>query len=103
MQQTLTKVKNLEKFLQKHGEDPFLSNSISKMLDYKMQEYDDEIKKLNRELKKFERKYKKDSSVFFKEFSGGVAGDDLDFIEWSSLYQMRNGLLDKKTALKGKM
>ncbi len=67
-----------------------------------MEKYNKEIKGLDRELKKFERKYKKESSVFFKAFKEGMAGDDMDFIEWSSLYQMRNGLLEKKTALKGK-
>lgn len=103
MEQTLLKVKNLEKFIKKHGDDPFMSKTISKMIDYKLQNCDEEIKDLNRELKKFERKYKKESSVFFKEFKEGMTGDDMDFIEWSSLYQMRIGLLEKKTALKGKM
>ena len=73
-----------------------------KMLNYKIQKYDDEIKKLNRELKRFERKYEKNSSAFFKEFQEGRIGDDMDFIEWSSLYQMRNRLLEKKTVLEGK-
>jgi hypothetical protein len=67
-----------------------------KYLGYKMEEHDEEIKTLNKELKTFEHKYKKDSSEFIKEFKEGVASDDMDFIEWSSLYQMRNGLLDKR-------
>lgn len=102
MEQTLAKVKNLEKFIQKHGEDTFFSQSISKMLDYKIQNYEEEIKRLNRELKKYERKYKRDSSVFFKEFKKGKTGDDMNLIEWSSLYQMRKRLLEKMAELKGK-
>lgn len=99
MQQTLTKVKNLEKFIQKHGEDSVISQTITKMLDYKMQKYDEEINRLNKDLKKYERKFKKESSVFFDEFNKGRLGDDMDFIEWSSLYQMRSNLLKKKTEL----
>ncbi|HHT9125645.1 MAG TPA: hypothetical protein ACFYD6_07475 [Candidatus Brocadiia bacterium] len=102
MKQALSKVKNLEKFIQKHGEDPFFSQTISKMLDYRIQKYDEEIKKLSRELKKFEHKYKKTSSAFFNEFQEGRLGDDMDFVEWSSLYQIRNRLVEKKTALEGK-
>lgn len=102
MKQTLSKVKNLEKFIQEHGEDTFFSQTISKMLNYRIQKYDEEIKKLNRELKKFERKYKKTSSSFFNEFQEGRLGDGMNFVEWSSLYQMRNRLIEKKTALKGK-
>lgn len=101
MAPTLLKVKNLEKFIKKHGEDTFISQTISKMLTYKIQKYEEEIGRLNRELKRFERTYKKESSVFFKEFKAGKMGDDMDFIEWSSLYQMCNRLLEKKGELEG--
>jgi uncharacterized protein with HEPN domain len=99
MQQTLSKVKTLEKFIRKHGEDAFISQTIAKLLEYKLQEYDEKVKRLSKDLKKFERIYKKDSSVFFKEFKEGRLGDNMDFIEWSSLYQMRNRLLQEKTEL----
>ncbi|MBE9575054.1 MAG: hypothetical protein IMF20_08015 [Proteobacteria bacterium] len=54
MEQTLSKVKNLEKFIQKHGEDAFISQTISKMLAYRVQEYKEEIKRLDKALRKFE-------------------------------------------------
>ena len=57
MKRTLSKVKNLEKFIEKHGDDPFISQSISKMLDYKIKNYEAEIKKLDKELKMFEHTY----------------------------------------------
>ena len=99
MAQTLLKVKNLERFIKKHGEDPFISQTISKMLTYKIQKYKEHIGRLNRELKRFEQTYKKESSIFFKEFKAGKLDDNMDFIEWSSLYQMRNRLLEKKVEL----
>lgn len=102
MKQTLLKVKNLEKFIEKHGEDTFISQSISKILDYKIAKYEEKIKRFNKELKVFERAYGMKSSVFFKKFSEGKMGDDMDFIEWSSVYQMRNRLIEKKVELEGK-
>ncbi|HJW85212.1 MAG TPA: hypothetical protein VJ440_01085 [Candidatus Brocadiaceae bacterium] len=42
------------------------------------------------------------SSVFFKKFSEGELGDDMDFIEWSSLYQIHSRLSEKKVELEGK-
>lgn len=102
MKQTLLKVKNLEKFIEKHGEDTFISQSISKMLDYKIAKYEEKIKRFNKELKVFERAYGMKSSVFFKKFSEGKMGDDMDFIEWSSLYQIHNRFLGKKVELEGK-
>lgn len=101
MQETLIKVKHLEKFLQKHGEDPFIFQTISKMLIYKINKYNEEINKLDKELKKFEHTYKKISSIFFKEFNEGKLGDDINFVEWASLYQMRKHLFEKKIELEG--
>ncbi|HHT9146153.1 MAG: hypothetical protein Q7J76_09785 [Candidatus Brocadiaceae bacterium] len=57
---------------------------------------------MNKELKAFERAYGVKSSVFFKKFSEGKMGDDMDFIEWSSIYQMHNRLIEKKLELEGK-
>lgn len=102
MQQTLLKVKNLEKFIQKHGDDTFISQTISKIMDYKTHKYNEEIKRLDKELKRFERNHKKESSVFLKEFKEGKLGDKMDFVEWASLYRMRNRLLEKKAELEVK-
>ena len=59
MQQTLAKVKNLEKFIEKHGDDSVISQTITKMLDYKIQKYDEEINRFDKTLKKYERNTKK--------------------------------------------
>ncbi|MFA4829619.1 MAG: hypothetical protein WC855_09525 [Thermodesulfovibrionales bacterium] len=99
MQQTLLKVKNLEKFIQKHGDDTFISQTISKIMDYKIHKYSEEIKRLDKELKRFERNNKKESAVFFKAFKEGKLGDKMDFVEWASLYRMRNRLFEKKAEL----
>jgi len=72
------------------------------MLDYKIKHYEVEIQRLYKELKTFERAYGMKSSVFFRKFSEGRLGDDIDFIEWSSLYQMYNRLVGKKVELEGK-
>jgi hypothetical protein len=103
MRQTLSKVKTLERFVKKYGDDAMISQTITKMLDYHLQKYNEQLKKLERDLERFERIYGKDSSVFFKEFEDGKLGDNMDFVEWSSIYQMRNNLLEKKRELEDKM
>ncbi len=70
------------------------------MLAYKAQNYANEIERLNGHLKKFEQAYEKDSQVFYIEFKEGKLGDEMDFIEWSSLYRIRNSLLEKKKSSK---
>jgi hypothetical protein len=101
MQPAIAKVKNLEKFIRKYGEDKLFSRSISKMFDYRIRKYSEEIKKMDVYLSRFEKTYKKKSSSFFREFSAGLLGDDLDFVEWASFYQMRERLIEKKAELEG--
>ena len=55
MNKTLAKVKNLEQFITKHGDDALISRTISKILSCKIQQCDSEIRKLGRELRRFER------------------------------------------------
>lgn len=99
MNKTLAKVKGLEQFLRKHGDDVLISQTLSKMLQYRVRQFEKEIKKLDEELKRFEHLHFKKSSDFFREFSEGLLGDDMDLVEWASLYQMRRHLLEKKAEL----
>ena len=103
MTQTLTKakIKKQEKFIKEFGDDELVASSISKMMDYKLVKYEEEIKMLDKELRHFERTYKKESSVFIKEFMAGRQGDDMDFVEWASLYRMRQRLAERKAKLEG--
>jgi hypothetical protein len=99
MSGTLAKIKNLDQFIQKHGEDALIAETITKMLEYKIQQYQKEINRLNREMANFERAHGMGSSDFYQKYIAGDLGDDLDFVEWSSFYQMRQHLLDKKVEL----
>jgi len=99
MSETLARVRNLEQFIEKHGDDALISRSIAKMLSYKIQQYKEEIRKLDKDLGKFERAHRMESPEFFAAFMDGRLGDDLDLVEWSALYQMRRRLVDKKDEL----
>jgi hypothetical protein len=99
MSKTAGRVKNLESFLRRHGDDALIAQTISKMLVYKVRQYEMEIKRLDKELMRLERAHGMNSADFYREFSEGKLGDDMDFVEWSSLYQMRRRLFDKKVEL----
>lgn len=99
MQPTLAKIKTLERFLQSHGDDAYIASTLAKMLEYKIQKYDDEIATLQTDLRELENKYAMTSPDFFFGFQRGDLGDDMDFVEWSALYRMYLKLLEKKHAL----
>lgn len=101
MQATISKIKTLENFLNKHGDDAYISNTLAKMLEYKIQQYDQNLAVLQEDLRAFEKKYAMTSAEFFAKFQKGGIGDEMDFIEWAALYQMRQKLFEKKEALAG--
>ena len=104
MAQTIANIKLIkkqEKFIREFGDDELITSSISKMMDYKLMKYEEQIKKLDKELKQFERSYKMESSSFIKEFTSGRQGDEMDFVEWASLYRMRQRLAERKAKLEG--
>ena len=40
------------------------------------------------DLQQFETQYEISSAEFYQRFRAGELGDDIDFVEWSSCYQM---------------
>lgn len=90
-----------EQFVTLHGDDPFISKTISKMVSTRLSQVQKELKAVQASLNRFERHYGKTSDIFFKEYQSGIAGDDMDAIEWSSLVKMRNRLEAERTALQG--
>jgi len=101
MQATIAKIKTLENFLNKHGDDTYIANTLAKMLDYKIQQYDKDVAALQDDLRVFEKKHAMTSAEFFSKFQKGGIGDEMDFIEWAALYRMRQNLLEKKEVLAG--
>lgn len=101
MPESMEKIKALEKFLSKHGDDGYISNTLTKMLEYKIQQYDQDIATRQEDLRELEKKYAMTSAEFFANFQKGSLGDEADIVEWASLYQMCQNLLAKKEELAG--
>jgi hypothetical protein len=99
MQNTTTIVRRFEQFVATYGDDPFISKTIGKMLTTRLSQMEKELKTVQPLLNRFERTFKKTSADFLKEYQAGVAGDDMDAIEWSSLIKMRERLLAERSAL----
>lgn len=101
MPATIEKIKTLENFITKHGDDVYIANTLAKMLDYKIQQYERDLAGLQEDLRAFENEYAMTSAEFYAKFQKGDRGDEMDFVEWAALYQMRQNLLEKKEALAG--
>ena len=99
MVQALVQVQKLEKYLRDCGEDKIISMTLSKLFNYKIQEYENHIKELTLAMKEYEQKYKMNSMDFYQAFTVGRLGDAMDFVDWSSMYQMLNRIMKRKHLL----
>ena len=101
MQNAIAIAQRFEQFAACYGDDPFISKTISKMVSTRLSTIQKELRRVQGALVRFEKIHGKTSSAFIKEFQSGVAGDDMDFIEWAAMVQMCDRLLAERVALQG--
>jgi hypothetical protein len=92
----LVQLRKLEHYVTTYGDDQLIASSLSKIVDYKIQRYETILNDLRSDLLAFEQQYQQQSDEFYRAFKRGELGDDMDFVEWGSLYEMYQRILEKK-------
>lgn len=101
MDDVIEKIKILEELAKMGGEDEVFLRTINKLTRYKKDKLEDDLKEIEAQMKIFEEVYGLDSDEFILKFQKGEAGDDMDFMEWSSLYDMKKRIQNRLTLLEG--
>ena len=101
MGESLRKVERVQSFIQRFGEDTFFEVTLQKMLDYKVNQYEQELKEIEEALRRFEEQYGLSTAAFLERFEAGQMGDEIDFLEWASLHRMKERIQARKYALEG--
>lgn len=101
MVDVVEKIKILEELAKLGGEDEVFLRIIDKLTLYKQEKLEDDLKEIENQMKIFEEEYGLDSDEFISKFEKGEAGDNMDFMEWSALYDMRRRVQDRLTLLEG--
>jgi hypothetical protein len=57
------------------------------------------LKRYERDLREFEQRYEMNLENFYQRFEAGELGDEIDFFEWSGLYELRQDILNKIAAI----
>jgi len=90
MNQTLDKLKRLERLIQEYpAVDNVLVPTINKILQREINKLNLQIDNLSDQIKHWEDIYKMDSQSFLNKFETGQMGDQIDFIEWASTLGMK--------------
>ncbi|XWK89804.1 MAG: hypothetical protein U7127_06980 [Phormidium sp.] len=85
----------LELLKDAYSDQAELDQILGKLLEVALSQYRLRLEKYNQDLREFEQRYDMESSVFYQRFEAGELGDDVDFFEWSSLYELRQDILEK--------
>lgn len=69
------------------GADKILNNTLDKLINIQLAKYQKYLNEIKQSLSDFEKKYSMQSSMFYSLYNEGKMGDEMDYIEWSSLYE----------------
>lgn len=75
-----------------YGDDASLDPVLEKLLETTLSDYRLRQKRYEQSLVAFEKRYEMESEAFYHRFEAGELGDEMDFFEWSSLYELYQNL-----------
>ena len=88
-------LQKLELLKDAYSDQAELDQILGKLLEVAFSQHRLRLEKYDRDLREFEQRYNMESSVFYQRFEAGELGDDIDFFEWSSLYELRQDIQEK--------
>jgi hypothetical protein len=88
-QKVSRKLSALARLYETRQASELMQQTLNKLFDVELNNAQKDYDLLSGDLAEFEEKYNMESAEFFAQFEKGELGDDMDFISWASLYQMR--------------
>lgn len=85
----------LELLKETYPDQAELDQILGKLLDISLSQHRLRLKRYEQDMREFEQRYKMHSEHFYQRFEAGELGDEIDFFEWSGLYELRQDILNK--------
>ncbi|NKQ37747.1 MAG: hypothetical protein HF973_19315 [Chloroflexi bacterium] len=92
---TAKRLSQMAKLYERQQASDVMTRTLEKLIDYETETSRELLGQLQRDLTGFEEQYGLSSEEFFRQFEAGKMGDDMDFIEWASLFQMAQNLQER--------
>ena len=87
-QQTLLKLQSLEQLYRKGYHSNTVDAAIDKLVGLEQSRVEQELTRLEERTHALEVQYHLSSAEFYRLFRAGKMGDEADYFEWSTFYQM---------------
>lgn len=96
---TLDKLRRLEDLYRRGYRSDVVDRSLDKIIAMEKASAQCELADLQERLQAFEAQYQMPSDEFYRRFRAGELGDAIDFVEWSSFYEMWASVRERLEAL----
>lgn len=96
---TLDKLRHLEDLYRRGYRSDVVDRSLDKIIAMEKASAQRELADLQERLQAFEAQYQMPSDDFYRRFRAGELGDTIDFVEWSSFYEMWASVRERLEAL----
>ncbi len=85
---TLGKLRILEELYRSGRLSDVIERTVDKLIELERDRAERELDDLTGHLRAFESQYQMSSEEFYQRYERGELGDSVDFMEWSSFYDM---------------
>ena len=93
--ETLDKLRGLVRLYGQGFSSNVIDRAIDKLLSTEVAQARNELRELEARLAAYETHYAMSSDAFYQRFRAGELGDEIDFVEWSVFYDMRQSIAER--------
>lgn len=76
-------------------DDQEFDRLLGKILEARLGQQRHRLQQYARDLQEFELRFDMESPLFYRRFEAGELGDNMDFFEWASLYELYREVQNK--------
>lgn len=98
-ERTLDKLQYLEALYRRGYRSDVVDRSLDKIIALERASAQRELADLQERLRVFETRYQMPSEDFYRRFRAGELGDAMDFVEWSTFYEMWDSVRERLKVL----
>ncbi|MDM8552372.1 hypothetical protein QUF72_19965 [Desulfobacterales bacterium HSG2] len=100
---TIERLRYLEAVYRQGYRSDLIDQGVDKIIAMEIASAQADLTDLQARLGAFERHYQMKSEMFYRHFRSGELGDDPDFVEWSSFYEMWDSVRKRIEILRGQL
>ena len=98
---TAQRLRAISELYQQGMASEFMDRTLDKLLAHEADQSRAQLRELDRDLGALEARHGLSSETFYARYQSGQTDDRMDFVEWASLVQMRDGLRERLQIISG--